>query len=632
MKRIVTIILILILAAQEGFCWIFPEHRDIMVLAIQKLDPARRASFERLWLQARTGRESRLSALPADTGISKGTKFLDYATFPAIGGDHSTSASDMVHSVLTTDWIFKVSDVAFELRTGLANAKNRTDRLNKLRDSDLRLLKADPEYVTRAGANNVHFMLARKEVNTDMVQFLSACAKAGCELNAPGTYTYYHLSALRKAKAYAENPSAEKSADLLFSAFADEGFGLHFLEDMFASGHVAGTRGNAAQRKGTHDHYDETGIEAYSWEGEGMVLMGDAFMRPEDADLAAMTVVRSLEQIVDAASGKYSSLITSASKPASVPDTFNVCKALVMPAIERDTLAISLFKDIFRSTARPGLAQGAGELPRFRAELGPFIGLSAALRGNAVFNGFCESQNTAGEITGLEVNFRVGLGLEGILNEASDGAVFLEAGYRLDGSSTIKLAADPDLEKYGNISSAIPYRNGIHLRLRMPFYIVPGDLLVVAPILYIFAPKAASTMIATAGNGGLIPWQAGMLSSIGRFQFVLGREVGVCFFGYGKNPDTFIVPVTINGVADQAVISFHSTQIEFPVLEYRPFHMFSSDQTAGLMIQIFGGVDIPGKETLVTSENIPVPEVRSIWYCGLRFIFDWRYYFSGKKS
>ena len=139
-------------------------------------------------------------------------------------------------------------------------------------------------------------------------------------------------------------------------------------------------------------------------------------------------------------------------------------------------------------------------------------------------------------------------------------------------------------------------------------------------------------MIATAGNGGLIPWQTGMLSSIGRFQFVLGREVGVYLFGIGKQPDTYIVPATIDGAERQAVISFRSTQMEFPIVEYRPFHMFSSDQTAGLMVQLFGGVDIPGKVHVVSPENLPTPSVRAIPILGLRVVFDWRYYFSGRKS
>ena len=33
----------------------------------------------------------------------------------------------------------------------IVNAKTRSDRINKLRDSDIRLLRADPDYVPRAG-------------------------------------------------------------------------------------------------------------------------------------------------------------------------------------------------------------------------------------------------------------------------------------------------------------------------------------------------------------------------------------------------------------------------------------------------------------------------------------------------
>jgi uncharacterized membrane protein len=36
------------------------------------------------------------------------------------------------------------------------------------------------------------------------------------------------------------------------------------------------------------------------------------------------------------------------------------------------------------------------------------------------------------------------------------------------------------------------------------------------------------------------------------------------------------------------VISFRSTQLEFTIVEYQPFHMFSSNQTSGLILQLFG--------------------------------------------
>ena len=86
---------------------------------------------------------------------------------------------------------------------------------------------------------------------------------------------------------------------------ADEGFALHFLEDTFAAGHVAGTWGDVSQRKGTHDYYNEAGLEVFTWGGGSMsaVLMGDAHMRREDTERAAGAVRDSLAQVIDQAAG-----------------------------------------------------------------------------------------------------------------------------------------------------------------------------------------------------------------------------------------------------------------------------------------------------------------------------------------
>jgi hypothetical protein len=630
-KRSAGILLLLLILPGRSFSWIYPEHRDILIFAIQKLDPARRDRFERLWTLAIRGHEGRLTARPADTGITGNTRVLDYASFPAIAGDHSTSASDMVGSILNSEWILKVSDVAMSLKEGLANSSNRSESLNKLRDSDLRLLKVDPDYVTRAGANNVHFLLARPDVNTVMQAYIRDCIKPGAELNALGTYVWYHTSALRKARAYAADPLAANASELLLSAYADEGFAIHFLEDIFASGHVAGTWGKASQRKGTHDYYDERGLEVSTWSGKKLVLMGDAFMRPQDADLAAVTVVKSLDQFIDALSGSISLLPLTAEVVTAAPDTFNVCKDLYNPPRVYDSLLMPMFSEVLKETAMPGLASGAGELPRFRAEVGPFVGFSAAARANVLFNGYSVDQHTAGLIPGLEMSIRLGLGLEGVLNEAGDGLVFLDIGWRLDGPSTMTFEPDPDLKIMGTIFSAIRSRDALYARLRMPYYIIPGDLLLLAPILYLVSPKTMNRVVATAGNGGLIPWQTGIVTPIGRFQFVLGREVGVYFFGTTKAPDTYFIPIIYKDEPDLAVISMRTAQLEFPFLEYRPFHNFANNHTASLMLQFFGGFDIPGKATLIIPDDIDVPEIRTIPFLGLRLVFDWRYYF-GKKS
>ena len=64
----------------------------------------------------------------------------------------------------------------------------------------------------------------------------------------------------------------------------------------------------------------------------------------------------------------------------------------------------------------------------------------------------------------------------------------------------------------------------------MPFWLVPLDLLISSPLFFI-SPDTYAGMAVTAGLGGLIPWQAGIETGIGRFQFILGREIGLTLYG-----------------------------------------------------------------------------------------------------
>ena len=142
----------------------------------------------------------------------------------------------------------------------------------------------------------------------------------------------------------------------------------------------------------------------------------------------------------------------------------------------------------------------------------------------------------------------------------------------------------------------------------------------------LFIDKEALTKVGVAAvNGGLIPWQAGIESSFGRFQFVLGREVGVYLFGRSKERDALIT----YSENDIYVISYRSTQLEVPIVEYRPFRSFETDKRSSLFIQIFGGVDFPHNvevlETLLNTET--APDLKTVWTIGLRLVFDWRHYF-----
>ncbi|MCW8804451.1 MAG: hypothetical protein OQK57_08645, partial [Ignavibacteriaceae bacterium] len=151
----------------------------------------------------------------------------------------------------------------------------------------------------------------------------------------------------------------------------------------------------------------------------------------------------------------------------------------------------------------------------------------------------------------------------------------------------------------------------------------PFDLLITAPILIWAAPETFANMAVSAGNGGLIPWQSGIATPIGRFQFMLGREIGFSLYGSGDNKDAILVPAEEGTI----LLTYKSVQLDFPFLEYRPFRTFSLDQSSSLVFQFNFGVDIPYGTSLVAPEGVNVPDLSPVWYIGIRTAFDWRYYF-----
>jgi hypothetical protein len=128
-----------------AFAWVFPEHRDIAVLAVEQLNPEQRASLQQLWLEARAGHESRLCENVADRAQGTNPTCIDYAAWTAVAGDHSCSAREMLATVLDAPWILGVARVSARLKTKLAAATRRDQRVNAVRDSDLSLERTDSE-------------------------------------------------------------------------------------------------------------------------------------------------------------------------------------------------------------------------------------------------------------------------------------------------------------------------------------------------------------------------------------------------------------------------------------------------------------------------------------------------------
>lgn len=639
--KISLLLLLFVLNTLPATAWLYPEHRRITLEAIRKLDPKRRMLLEQMWAAARVGHEHRLCANVIEPSQGLKPSCLDYAAWSAIGGDHSISAADMTQIVLYSDWILNVANIAAKLQVGLANARNRSERISDVRDSDIKLLRADPDYVTRAGKNNGHFMLALPHVNMQPEKYFALCFSEGTELNTVGTYTWYHTNALIKASQLrSPDLTPEQRSALALAALADEGFAQHFLEDSFTSGHVAGLWGDAANRKGTHDFYNEEGLRVDTWNGNQMVLMGDATLRDLDIGWTSDAVLLSLEQLIDAASGAILQDLVPANSGLAAPDTFNVSQALVMPNLPLEPWAKTLCDSVLINIPVPGLVAGLGEMPRFRSEMGPFIGLSAATSLNYLNRGFFSYQNYNGFNSGLELGIRFGLGMEGVLNESSDGLVFLDLGARIDLGSTQRFDYDdePEMQQLGDYVAAIPTRDAYYIRLRLPFFLIPGDLIILAPVLAIASPNAMQKVITTASNGGFIPWQTGLPTPIGRFQFVLGREACISFYGSGRGPDPYIVTIREgdalgSALDEQGYFSMYTTRLEFPVVEYRPFRTYSTRQTGSLKFQLLAGFDIPGERTTIFVPDDytgGLPETQTVWFAGIRLVFDYRYYFGGK--
>jgi hypothetical protein len=602
---------LILLFALNALAWVYPEHRDIALLALQRLDPAQRARLQKLWSQARAGHEARLCGQMAYTAQGARPTCIDYAAWTAISGDHSCSARDMLGIVLGSRWILRVARTGARLKNQLAAATRRDQRTNAVRDSDLALLRADPDYITRATANNAHFVIARPSVTMDLPGYVQFALRPDSELNALGIYLWYHTRALAKARSIASaSLPPGKYAQAARATLADEAFALHFLQDSFAAGHIVGMWGNAAVRKGTHDYYNEHGLEVVNWENRRFVALGDANMQPGDAERTASAMRDSLAQLASALEDKTGATLAADFKMPE-PEGFNVCREPHLPAGVGALPEIQAVLPIIAQTPVPALVAGKGALPRFRSEIGPFIGLSTAVSGTVLGGGFGSTQSGVGTTGRLDAAVRLGLGLEGVLDESSDGLVFIDLGVRTDSS-----------EQGG---ASIPGRSALVVRWRAPFWLIPGDLIVATPVLAFTAPRKLKKMAVRSVNGGLIPWQTGIATSIGRFQFVLGREIGLNFYGYTSDQNV-LIPTPGATPVNQTVVKLRSIGLDVPIAEWRIFRTFSVNQGSGLGIQFYAGFDMPTSSSVVEPVGAPNPSLHTIVTGGVRVVFDWRHY------
>jgi hypothetical protein len=607
--------------------WLYSEHRAITARGIEQLEPRRRGGVDQLWQEARHGYEKRLCEQPSAGDQGHDPACIDLAAWPAIAGDHSCSPQTMLEAILQGDWILPVAAVSSRTAAKILAAKTENQRRNAQMNGDLGLERADRDYSTRAGSNNAHFLLARQ--GEDPAEYIRLALGRGAELNAYGLYVLYHVAALHAAATLGEAGAPESRSAALRCMMALESFALHFLEDAFAAGHIAGSWGNAAERKGTHDYYNEHGLDAETWAHQPMLLFGDGHMRETDLERAGKAVRDSMAQVAEAADvgSDLHRLLSSIEPPPDLfAGGFDVCKAERAPDWQAPQSLKPVLSTVLLESPIPFRGPGFASLPRFRAELGPFIGIVSGVSGNGAGGGF--SQGTSGGLQGaLDVGLRIGVGLDGLLGESGDGLLYLSAGVVSQTASTgtckPECPSDPLLQQF---VPGVPARTGAHFRFRIPFWLLPGDLLLATPVLAFTDPKTFEKMAITATDGGLIPWQTKLNTPVGKVQFVAGREVGATLFGFGTK-NAFLTVLNSSSGPVVAPIAIKSIQWDFPLVEIRPFREYGTRYAFSTLLQIGGGFDRPLDAEIVGRPDLPPPPVKTRYFGFLRIFFDGRRYF-----
>jgi hypothetical protein len=616
-----------LLSASVAHAWVYPEHRNIAIEAIKGLPPQQAELLAKLWADARIGHDARLCALPSEGDQGYKPTCIDFAAWPAIGGDHSCSANNLLHNVLDTDWIIPVAQITAELDAKLAAAKNEAQRSWPLTKSDQQLAEVDPEYASRAGASTAHFLLYRTATVREPKTYVSEAFAAGAPPNTLAIYTIYHLTALRFAAVWGDPATpAEARPQLARNALAAEGFALHFLEDTFAAGHAAGSWGDTAERKGTHDYYNLHGLEVNDWNNEPFILDGDGHIRPEELGRVARIVENSLSQFLEATdptSRAASAVMNLDVSQAEKEESFDTCKAQQMPPPIYSSEAVPLLAETLQHTPVPSLGPGSASLPRHRADIGAFAGVAGG-------GWFGETKGTGSnsksqDAASLFFAARVGVGLEDLAGPSGDGQLWFQAGVSMRNSEAGICQGACGGGGAGSLVG-IGSRNALALRLRVPFWLIPGDLIVATPVLALTSMKTLTSMAIVSVNGGLIPWQAGIPSKVGRFQFILGREVGLNLYGYMRGPDKVtLIPVTSTGYGSPIQYEMKSMEWEFPLVEWRLFRTFAGKQASTFVLQLGGGYE--HTTSLKPAAGGPSANPASRYLVFLRASFDGRQYF-----
>jgi hypothetical protein len=612
------------------------EHRDIAVTAIQGLPPADRAQLEALWASLKKDAGPQLCPTLVNPGAAPRSAFgdwsgicLDFPSYPAMGGDHACSTGELRAVTETEAWGLRVTWVAEWSKMRFADAPNQAARIDAWNKSHIAMQSVDPRYLTRASSNNAHFLEPREHVSAS--ESLEAYAKRAlapdAAINATAIYVQYHAIALRLAAQWRVAPEAARP-DLARRALLAEGIALHFLQDSFSAGHYAATWGDAAWQKGTHDLYCVQGLTSKTWGGDLFASHGDAHMTGHDQAVAGAVIGRSLSQLAGAASGTVAVSAEATTKAERELEDVNFCAVQTLPAMPPDPVAYSAALDTLKDSPIPSGDQDDIHPPRARADIGFFGGVVAGIGAGPAWGGFDTSAGWRFH-TELEVGARFGYGLQGVLTNNMDGQLWAQASFVSD---PVQLDAScpgcPGGVRRDQALPRVPARSALKLVFRMPYYVVPFDLILLAPTLWLASPVAAQDVVFRATGGGLWTLQRPISTSLGTIQFMAGREVGFTLWGVGDANQFVATPAD----GQTLLVDFRQLELDFPVFEYVPPRAFATTLALAAQVQLGFSVQLAPTAWLPQQNNAPYSGLGASWFVYLRLRLDARKYFGGSPE
>ena len=102
----------------------------------------------------------------------------------------------------------------------------------------------------------------------------------------------------------------------------------------------------------------------------------------------------------------------------------------------------------------------------------------------------------------------------------------------------------------------------------------------------------------------------------------MAAKIGLSFYGHHN----FVLPAPGVAPVNQTVVKLRSIGLDVPIVEWRIFRMFSLDQSSGLGVQFYAGIDRPTSSSVVEPAGAPKPSLHTIMTGGVRVVFDWRHY------